>query len=317
MTDPGAPLQEPQITPRAVAIATAPGPGPAGARRRPRRGCLAPCSSAASGSGATVSPTTPSLPATPSGAAEGSSSASASTPSSSATPGCIGALRSGPAGGRRGRGGAGAGAARVASRSVPVPRRDDRRGAAGGGAGTTLPRREPRTRGVAAQGGFLARARTAPGRAWTWRPSRRSCWASQVIGLYDDKAKTLSIVQRGGAFGPLERSHAWPMSSRMPCRTSTSTWPSWAPTIPRTATGPRRGSRSRRATRRCSCGLWSLPAPHRGRPGRAPAGNRVTQRSWRCSRACPPSSCSSCSSPTSRALAFAGPALRQRGLGGR
>lgn len=201
MTDPGAPLQEPQITPRgspsrlplalallALAVALV-----GGASLLLLGG---------SGSGATVSPTTPSLPATPSGAAEGSSSASASTPSSSATPGAsalsdpalLAAVEAVEAQ---------VPALRGLQPIRPVPSRVIGEAQLVAELAQRFRDENPHAR-IAAQGAFLARLGLLPA-GMDLEALEEELLGSQVIGLYDDKAKTLSIVQRGGAFGPLER----------------------------------------------------------------------------------------------------------------
>jgi len=57
---------------------------------------------------------------------------------------------------------------------------------------------------IAAQGAFLTRLGLLPAGADLEALEERLL-GSQVIGFYDDKAKALSVVQRGGSFGPLER----------------------------------------------------------------------------------------------------------------
>jgi len=57
---------------------------------------------------------------------------------------------------------------------------------------------------IAAQGALLARLGLLPA-GTDLEALEEELLGSQVIGFYDDEAKTLSIVQRGGTFGPLER----------------------------------------------------------------------------------------------------------------
>ncbi|MGZ3585682.1 MAG: hypothetical protein ACXVAE_07615 [Candidatus Limnocylindrales bacterium] len=58
---------------------------------------------------------------------------------------------------------------------------------------------------LVAQGAFLARLGLLPA-GTDLEALQLQLDGSQVIGFYDDKTKTLNVVQRGGTFGPLERS---------------------------------------------------------------------------------------------------------------
>jgi hypothetical protein len=201
VTDPGAPLPPPQGT-----VPAAPSRLPLALTLLALAVALVGCASlllyGGSGTGATATPPASSLAATPSLSPASSPGATATAAPGSATPGSSGL--SDPAL-----------VAAVEAVEAQVPalrglqplRAVPSRVIGEAQLVTELAQRfreeNPHAR-IAAQGAFLARLGLLPA-GTDLEALEEELLGSQVIGFYDDTIKTLSIVQRGGAFGPLER----------------------------------------------------------------------------------------------------------------